>query len=126
MWTINSTRVFNDWYAGLDDEAKEEVIAKVEMLRDRGPALPRPDADTLNGSRHANMKELRGRTSGSEIRIAFAFDPERAAILLCAGDKSGKGQRQFYKALIARADRLYDEHLERIAARRREKERKER
>ena len=68
--------------------------------------------DTLSGSRHANMKELRFRADGGVWRIAFAFDPERAAILLIAGDKSGVGSDRFYKGLIKRADARFDQHLE--------------
>ena len=114
MWQVNVTREFGDWFAALADEEKLEVRAKVKLLRDEGPALKRPHADTLNGSRHANMKELRGHTSSAVLRVAFAFDPERAAILLAAGDKAGVSERKFYKNLIDKADRLFDEHLERL------------
>ena len=62
------------------------------------------------------MKELRADTKDQVLRIAFAFDPDRSAILLLGGNKSGISQKRFYKQLIAKADALYDEHLERIAA----------
>ena len=88
-----------------------------EFLRLLGPRLGRPHADTLNASRHSNMKELRADTKDQVLRIAFAFDPDRSAILLLGGNKSGISQKRFYKQLIAKADALYDEHLERIAAR---------
>ncbi|MCY3595947.1 MAG: type II toxin-antitoxin system RelE/ParE family toxin [Rhodospirillales bacterium] len=71
--------------------------------------------DTLNGSRHANMKELRFGASGGQWRVAFAFDPVRRAVLLVAGDKSGGGERRFYRALIQRADERFDRHLARLA-----------
>ena len=70
-----------------------------------------PGVDTLNGSRHANMKEMRFSAAGGEWRLAFAFDPERRAILLVAGDKSGGSARRFYRALIAKADARFDRHL---------------
>jgi hypothetical protein len=63
------------------------------------------------------MKELRADAKDQVLRIAFAFDPDRSAILLLGGNKSGISQKRFYKQLIARADALYDEHLKKIAAR---------
>jgi len=114
MWKVATTDEFDEWFASLDEEGQAEVMAKVELLKLLGPRLPRPHADTLNGSRHANMKELRADTSDEVLRIAFAFDPNREGILLTAGDKSGVSQKRFYKQLIARADKLYDVHLARL------------
>jgi len=73
--------------------------------------MSRPRSDTLNGSKHANMKELRFDAHGGVWRVAYAFDPDRKAILLVAGNKSGVSQKRFYKALIKRADERFDEHL---------------
>jgi hypothetical protein len=73
-------------------------------------------ADTLNGSSYANMKELRGKTPAAVLRIAFAFDPERVAQVLCGGNKKGVSQKRFYQKLIERADKLYKLHLEALAA----------
>lgn len=121
MWSVATTDDFDSWFADLRPTAQAEIIAKVELLKVFGPALRRPHADTLNDSRHRNMKELRADSGGAVMRIAFAFDPERAAILLCAGDKSGVKQRLFYKRLIERADAIYDRHLERLRARSKKK-----
>ena len=85
------------------------------LLRQFGPQLGRPHVDTLNGSRHANMKEMRFSAADGEWRVAFAFDPERTAMLLAAGDKSGAGARRFYRALIRKADERFDRHLARLA-----------
>lgn len=115
-WNVRTTDIFDAWFAGLNDAAKVEVIAKVELLMLLGPQLGRPHADTLKGSKHANMKELRADTPGQVLRIAFAFDPVRCAILLVAGDKHGVSQRLFYKQLIARADALLDAHLAKLKA----------
>jgi hypothetical protein len=123
MWSVAGTDEFDEWYALAGDDLQAEVIAKVALLRSFGPRLRRPHADTLNGSKHAHMKELRVDTRDAVVRIAFAFDPERSAIILCAADKSGVGQKQFYKRLIDRADKLYDEHLEML--KNRKKSRKE-
>jgi hypothetical protein len=114
MWAVATADEFDGWFAALDAKAQAEVIAKVELLKLLGPGLRRPHADTLNGSRHANMKELRADTSEKVMRIAFAFDPNRAAILLVAGDKAGVNQKRFYKQLIAKADELYDLHQAKI------------
>jgi hypothetical protein len=121
MWHVRTTGEFDKWFADLDADAQVEVIAKVELLKHVGPRLGRPHADTLNGSKHANMKELRADTADKVLRIAFAFDPRRTGILLVAGDKSGVGQRRFYRQLIARADGLYDAHLAKLRTERKGK-----
>jgi hypothetical protein len=113
MWPVETTDEYDDWFTDLSDEDKEETIALVELLQRFGPSLRRPHADTLKGSKHANMKELRGKTSTSVLRMAFAFDPRRTAILLVGGDKTGVSESAFYDKLIAKADKLYTEHLER-------------
>jgi hypothetical protein len=109
------------WFGGIGEDAQAEVIAKVELLKLLGPQLGRPHADTLKGSRHANMKELRADTRDSVMRIAFAFDPDRSAILLVGGGKSGVNQKRFYRTLIARADALYDAHLAKVKLRKKSK-----
>ena len=88
-----------------------------------GPQLGRPHADTLNGSKHANLKELRADTSAHILRIAFAFDPKRAAILLVGGDKCDVNQKRFYRQLIAKADALYDAHLAKLRIKKKDKRR---
>lgn len=113
-WYVTTTDDFDDWFANLGETAQVEIIAKVNLLKLLGPTLKRPHADTLNGSAHSNMKELRADTAEQAIRIAFAFDPERKAILLVGGEKQGVGQKRFYKQLIAKADRLYSFHLRQL------------
>ena len=98
---------FEAWVDGLQDE----LLAHAKLLAEFGPNLGRPTVDTLKGSQHANMKELRFSWNGQVWRVAFAFDPQRQAILLVAGDKGGKDQRRFYKRLLKVADERYDEHL---------------
>lgn len=83
----------------------------MELLEEHGPHLGRPLVDTVSGSRHRRMQELRPGSSGSsELRILFAFDPGRQAILLVAGDKSGNW-KSWYRRNIPLADDLFDEHL---------------
>lgn len=79
-----------------------------------GPQLGRPHVDTLHGSKHANMKELRFNVDDGVWRVTFAFDPKRRAILLVAGDKSGKSKKAFYKRLIKKSDKRFDNHLQAI------------
>jgi len=81
--------------------------------------LGRPRVDTLKGSRHANMKELRFDAADGVWRVAFAFDPKRQAILLVAGDKSGGSEKRFYRQLIKKADARFDEHVARVERERR-------
>jgi hypothetical protein len=98
----------------LSKAVQDELLASLTPLRVYGPALGRPEVDTLKGSSFANMKELRFRASGGVWRVAFAFDPARAAILLVAGDKSGVSEKKFYKRFIDKADKRYREHLDGI------------
>ena len=99
----------------LPDPVQDAVYAVGRLLEQFGPQLGRPRVDTLNGSRYANMKEMRLGAVGGEWRVAFAFDPERNAVLLVAGDKSGGGGRRFYRALIRKADKRFGRHLARLA-----------
>src|ERR1017187_8998069 len=111
MWHVATTDEFDEWFAELDEDGQAELIARVELLKLLGPKLGRPHADTLNGSKHANMKELRASTADKVMRVAFAFDPDRNGILLIGGDKSGVSKKRFYKQLIEKADQLYAAHL---------------
>jgi hypothetical protein len=121
MWDVATTDDIDEWFSDLREDAQAEIIATVELLKLLGPTLGRPHADTLNGSKHANMKELRADTAEQVLRVAFAFDPERVAILLVAGNKAGVGQKRFYKRLIAKADQLFDAHLAKLKAKRKAK-----
>lgn len=110
MWRVD-VGLIEAWLDALDDRSVEQVLAAIEILSERGPNLGRPLVDTVSASRHRNMKELRpGSTGRSELRVLFAFDPERHAILLVAGDKAGNWQR-WYRKNIPVADDLLDAHL---------------
>jgi len=109
MWRITQTDVFERWYFSLGKADRESVLAAILVLQERGPALARPYADTVNGSIHRNMKELRIQSQGKPLRAFFAFDPQRTGILLCAGDKSGN--KRCYSGMIAIADHEYTAHL---------------
>ena len=116
-WEIELSKPVEDWLFGDDDDEDQEgldeesyllVAAALDELEEKGPTLGRPFVDTLKGSKHHNMKELR--PLGGNIRIVFAFDPERHAILLVAGDKTGRWS-EWYDTNIPIADDLYDKHL---------------
>ena len=113
---VANHEAFDPEYDALPEAVQDELLAMIGLLAAYGPRLGRPHADTLGGSRHANMKELRFNADDGVWRVAFAFDPERQAILLVAGDKSGVAQRRFYKGLVAKADKRFDEHLAAVAA----------
>jgi hypothetical protein len=110
-WEIEATNEFAAWWETLDGTEQQRVRRAVDKLEEIGPGLGRPLADTVRGSRHANMKELR--PSGTNIRVLFAFDPRRVAILLIGGDKTGRWV-EWYDRMIPIADRLYDVYLDEL------------
>jgi len=110
-WIVELADEFVAEFLALERPVRIELAANAELLMQFGPQLGRPRVDTLNGSRYANMKELRFMADGQAWRVAFAFDPRRRAILLCAGSKSGKSQGRFYRTLIRKADARFDRHL---------------
>ena len=113
VWTVEVDLV-DDCLATLDEKSYELVVAALEVLAEQGPSLGRPLVDSVVGSSYRNMKELRPGSSGrSEVRILFAFDPARKAILLVAGDKAGNWQK-WYRTNIPLADDRYRQHLDRL------------
>lgn len=103
---------FEAWMCEQEPGLQERMLAALSNLETYGPRLKRPYADTVHGSQYTNMKELRVQFSGQPIRAFFAFDPERHAIVLCAGDKSN--DKQFYYSMIQIADDEFTGHLARL------------
>lgn len=103
------TDQFLDWWRRLSADQQEAITARVELLAERGPDLGRPVVDRIHSSRHQHMKEMRAAADGA-IRVLFAFDPRRTAILLLGGDKSGQWAA-WYRQAVPVADDLYDTHL---------------
>jgi hypothetical protein len=116
-WIVRFEDEFEQEFLALQQGVQDELLAVARVLAEHGPQLGRPYVDTLNGSKHSNMKELRFDAVGGVWRVAFAFDPRREGILLVAGDKSGVSQGRFYKQLIAKADKRFAAHLERLKRR---------
>jgi hypothetical protein len=124
-WEVEYTDEFGAWWNGLTEEEQVELDAKVHQLEQHGPVLPRPHSDVIVASKHSTMKELRGRVvfphHRAELRVLYAFDSRRNAILLIGGDKTGNPK--WYEEYVPIADQLFDDHLKQIE--RDEKKRKE-
>lgn len=113
IWDIE-TGLIEEWIKGLDPVSMKRVVAALDVLEEEGPALGRPLVDSIKGSRHKNMKELRpGSVGATELRILFIFDPERRAILLVAGDKRGQWS-EWYRRNVPIADDRYDAHIRKL------------
>lgn len=108
-WNVEVTDECKAWLEQLSEADFDAVDYSVDLLTEHGPQLEHPHSSKINGSRHAHMRELRVQSGGRPIRIFYAFDPRRSAILLIGGEKSG--DRRFYERMIAIADELDDVHL---------------
>lgn len=112
MWDVEGTDEFEQWFRDTLDARERAAVGRVlELLTERGLRLGRPHVDTLAGTTLANLKELRAHTNVAELRVLFAFDPRRTAILLLGGNKAGKWDR-WYRQAIPQAEALYSQHLE--------------
>ena len=111
MWDVCQAAVFEDWWGELSEQEQDDVTAIVELLQEMGHHLPFPYSSGVEGSKHSHMRELRIQSHGDRLRVFYAFDPSRSAVLLIGGNKTGKDKR-FYKTMIPKADALYDEHLD--------------
>lgn len=107
-WEVEYTDEFDEWWNDLEVGDQDAIDIAIGQLEERGPALGRPLVDQIKSSKHNNMKELI--PPSSDIRVLFAFDPRRAAILLIGGNKAGEWDR-WYLEFVPRADALYDDHL---------------
>ena len=110
-WTVAFHDAFSAEFQEWRHDIQTAAATQLVVLEALGPTLGRPHADTLKGSRHKNMKELRFSVGDGEWRIAYAFDPRRQAIVLVGASKSGVASDRFYRRLIATADRRFNEHL---------------
>lgn len=111
-WVVQFHDEFLEEFSSFSHTVQDEILALARLLAHQGPQLRRPHCDTLNGSRYPNMKELRFSVPDGAWRVAFAFDPERSAILLVGGSKSGVSSDRFYRDLIRVADGRFRNHLE--------------
>jgi hypothetical protein len=113
-WEVEYTDEFGAWWSELAEAEQDRVAATARLLATRGPSLPFPYSSGVKGSRHEHMRELRVQSRGNPLRIFYAFDPRRTAILLIGGDKTGSNR--FYERYVPLADALYDAYLEELRA----------
>lgn len=109
---VEYTDEFGAWWSTLSETEQVDVAAMVTLLETRDVRLGFPHSSGIKGSRHTHMRELRIQSGGKPIRVFYAFDPLRMAILLIGGDKTGDGR--FYEVFVPVADTLYDEHLDEL------------
>ena len=113
-WEIEGTDEFDRWFDSLNDDERASVIAAVDYLELTGPHLGAPHSSSIRSSRHSHMRELRVQHRGRPLRILYAFDPRRTAILLLGGDKTGDDR--WYERNVPIADDLYDAYLSELRA----------
>jgi len=111
-WDVEFTDEFRAWWESLTVAEQNDVTASVQLLMEYGPTLGFPHSSGIEGSKHSHMRELRVQSGGRPLRIFYAFDPRRMAILLIGADKTGDDR--FYDVYIPIADRLYDDYLDDI------------
>ncbi len=111
-WEIEYTDEFENWWNTVSEKEQNDIVAVVNLLALKGSSLPFPYSSGIAGSKHSQMRELRVQSGGKPLRIFYAFDPRRTAILLIGGNK--KGDDRFYERYIPIADKLYDIYLEEI------------
>jgi hypothetical protein len=111
-WAVEFTDEFEEWWNTLSESEQGKVDARVALLMERGPNLGFPFTSQVKSSRFAEMRELRVQASGDPLRMLYAFDSRRIAILLAAGDKTGDDR--WYEKNVPIADRLFEEHLRTI------------
>lgn len=108
-YVVNASEEFGDWFNAQEKTLRRAVAAHIGLLEEHGPQLRRPYADTLEGSRLSNLKELRVQHRGEPYRILYAFDPERQALLI-GGNKTG--DKRWYQRMIPLAEAIFERHLE--------------
>lgn len=115
-WDVEFTDEFEHWWNSLSELEQGKVDARVRLLMERGPNLGFPFSSQVKSSRYPEMRELRAQAGGDPLRMLYAFDPRRTAILLVAGDKTGDGR--WYETNVPIADRLFESHLQTIEKKR--------
>ena len=108
-YDVEYTHEFETWWDDLSARTQDDVSRVVKMLVEQGPLLPYPYCSGVSQSRHGRMRELRIQSGGRPIRVFYAFDPRRTALLLLGAYKTHP--RRFYDDYVPRADLIYDRHL---------------
>lgn len=108
-WDVEYTDEFGAWWNTLSEHEQEDVVAHVELLEEKGTQLPFPYSTGIEGSKFSHMRELRIQSKANPLRVLYAFDPRRTAILLIGGNK--RGDKRWYEKYVSIADKLYADHL---------------
>ena len=108
-YTVNASDAFSDWFAPPEEALQDDILFVIRLLQEHGPHLRHPYADTLEGTRLSNLKELRVQHRGEPYRILFAFDPKREALLLVGGSKAG--DKRWYRKMIPVAEAIFRDRL---------------
>jgi hypothetical protein len=110
--TVYATDEFAGWYDALEERHRERVAACVDLLEQMGIALGFPYSSAIVGSAFA-LRELRIQSHGHAMRVFYAFDPQRDAVVLIDGD-NGLSDERFYREHVPKAERILREYLAEI------------
>ncbi len=112
MIEVVVTDEFTGWYSTLDDAASDDVDVAVDLLGARGVTLGYPRSSEIKGASFA-LRELRVQSNGRPLRVFYAFDPARQAVLILGGDKTG--DNRFYETMISKSERIWKDYLNETA-----------
>ena len=105
---VIATDEFSQWYDSLDRMFRDSVTTAVDRLEQVGIDLGHPWSSAINDATFA-LRELRVKTSGHALRVFYAFDPSRDAVLILGGDKSGDGR--FYETMVPTCEQIWRQYL---------------
>lgn len=110
-WRVEYTDEFGEWWSTLAEKMQDDIDRVVALLEEHGPSLGFPYSSDIKGARFA-LRELRVQSSGHPVRVLYAFDPVRNALLLLGGDKTGNDR--WYLENVPKAEMLYEQHLKEL------------
>ncbi len=113
-WEVKTLPLFDAWFLGLSESEQATVRAYIRLLQEDGPTLGFPQSSGIKNSKHGAMRELRVQSGGKPLRVLYAFDSTRAAILILGGNKTGDDR--WYDVNVPKADSLYDAYLATLPA----------
>jgi hypothetical protein len=113
LWEVEFTDEFEGWWDSLTESEQDSIDRTVRILKQLGPLMPDLYSKPIAISRYSHMRELRVQHGGEPIRILYAFDPRRVALLLLGGNKTGDDR--WYEKFVPKADALYEQHLRDLA-----------
>jgi hypothetical protein len=107
MVEVEGTEEFEAWFLALAEKEAERVARVVGLLEEKGVALGFPYSSEIKGSQA--LRELRVQSGGHPLRVFYAFDPLRRAVLLLGGDQTGDDR--FYETFVPRLEQIWAEYL---------------